>query len=492
MNIGVVMTDIKRPVPKEFFADWKKREALAEAIIPLIGRLYRKSNVSLYMYGKRMINQSVTDLMKAHRFVRKVENNEISLFDTFPFVEAISQLSLGPAHIDVGKMVFRYLKSGNNEDVFEYVKKELADLIGSKQKPIKKPQDIVLYGFGRIGRLVARLLIDKTGGGDVLVLKAIVLRDSKHAEDIVKRAHLLRHDSVHNDFNGTIRVLKDENIMVINGNPVQMIYANSPSEIDYTKYGIKDALIVDNTGVWKDKKGLSAHLRPGASKVLLTAPAKDGIKNIVYGVNHNEIKKTDKIICAASCTTNAIVPVLKVINEEYGIHNGHVETIHAYTNDQNLIDNFHKGDRRGRSAALNMVLTSTGAAKAVAKVLPELEGKLTGNAIRVPTPNVSMAILKIQLEKETTCDHVKEFLRQKALHSRLQQQIGYTVSTEVVSSDFVGTREACIIDSTATIVDGKSLILYCWYDNEFGYSCQVVRCLEKFAGVEWKYFPVNK
>ena len=339
---------------------------------------------------------------------------------------------------------------------------------------------------------ICYFLIDKTGGGDVLVLRAIVLRNSKHANDIVKRAHLLRHDSVHSDFNGTIRVLPEENKMIINGNEVQIIYANSPADIDYTKYGIKNALIVDNTGVWKDRKGLGAHLRPGASKVLLTAPAKDGIPNIVYGINHNDIKETDKIICAASCTTNAIVPVLKCLYDEYGIENGHVETIHAYTNDQNLIDNFHPGDRRGRSAALNMVLTSTGAAKAVARVLPELKGKLTGNAIRVPTPNVSMAILKLQLGKETTVESVKEFLRQKSLHSKLQQQIGYTVSTEVVSSDFVGTREACIIDSTATIVEGKSLILYCWYDNEFGYSCQVMRCLEKFAGVEWPAYPLAK
>ncbi len=486
------MTKEKRPVPAEFFSDWKEREELAEAMIPLIGRLYRKSNVSLYMYGKRLLNQRVTDIMKAHRFIRQVESTELSLFDTFPFVQAISQLTLGPAHIDVGKIVFKYMQTGNNEDVFEYVKRELAGLIGSKKKPIPKPQDVVLYGFGRIGRLVARLLIDKTGGGDVLVLKAIVLRNSKHASDIVKRADLLRHDSVHSDFNGTIRVLPDENKMIINGNEVQMIYANSPADIDYTKYGIKDALIVDNTGVWKDKKGLSAHLRPGASKVLLTAPAKDGIPNIVYGINHNDIKKSDKIICAASCTTNAIVPVLKCIYDEYGIDNGHVETIHAYTNDQNLIDNFHPGERRGRSAALNMVLTSTGAAKAVARVLPELKGKLTGNAIRVPTPNVSMAILKLQLNKETTAEKVKEFLRQKALHSKLQQQIGYTVSTEVVSSDFVGSRQACIIDSTATIVEGKSLILYCWYDNEFGYSCQVMRCLEKFAGVDWPAYPLAK
>ena len=486
------MSEENRPVPEEFFKDWKEREALAEKMIPLIGRLYRKNNVSLYMYGKRLINQKVTDIMKAHRYVRQVEGNELSLFETFPFVKAISELTLGPAHVDVGKMVYQYLQDGNNEDVFEYVKRELADLIGSETKPIPEPQDVVLYGFGRIGRLVARLLVDKTGGGDVLVLKAIVLRDSKHVNDIEKRASLLRKDSVHKSFDGTIRVLASQNKLIINGNEVKIIYANSPSEIDYTEYGINNAIVVDNTGVWKDKAGLSEHLRPGVSKVLLTAPAKDDIPNIVYGVNQDDIKPDHQIICAASCTTNAIVPVLKCLNDEFGIENGHVETVHAYTNDQNLIDNFHKGDRRGRSAALNMVLTSTGAAKAVAKVLPELEGKLTGNAIRVPTPDVSMAILKIRLEKETNLQELKEFLRYKALHSRLQQQIGYTNSTEVVSSDFIGTREACIIDSTATICNGKNIVVYCWYDNEFGYSCQVVRCLEKFAGVDWPSYPKRR
>ncbi len=486
------MSEENRPLPEDFFSDWKEREALAERMIPLIGRLYRKQNVSLYMYGKRMINQRVTDLMKAHRFVRQVEGNELSLFETFPFVEAISELELGPAHIDVGKIVYRYLRDGSSENIRRYVRGQLKDLIGSNKKPLPQPQDVVLYGFGRIGRLVARLLIDKTGGGDVLVLRAIVLRDSKHAHDIEKRAALLRKDSVHGKFNGTIRVLHGQNKMIINGNEVQLIYANSPADIDYTKYGITNALIVDNTGVWKDRKGLGAHLRPGAAKVLLTAPAKDDIPNIVYGINHQDIKQDEKIICAASCTTNAIVPVLKCINDEFGINNGHVETIHAYTNDQNLIDNFHKGDRRGRSAALNMVLTSTGAAKAVTKVLPELAGKLTGNAIRVPTPNVSMAILNLQLEKDTTVQELNEFIRHKSLHSRLQQQIGYTVSTEVVSSDFVGTRQACIVDSKATIVKGNSVLLYCWYDNEFGYSCQVMRCLEKFAGVDWPSFPYSK
>jgi glyceraldehyde 3-phosphate dehydrogenase len=485
------MTEQKRPLPDDFFKDWKQREALAEGMIPVIGKLYRERNVSTYMYGNNMVNKSVTDLMKAHRFVRQVEMNELSEFDTAPMLEAVARLQLGPAHLDLGKMVVKHQKGGNGRSLDEFVRDELAEIVGSDIKPLPEPQDVVLYGFGRIGRLVARILIDKAGGGDVLRLRAIVIRKSKLDNDLEKRAALLRRDSVHGSFKGTIRVISESNTLVVNGNPIKVIYANSPEEIDYTEYGINNALIVDNTGVWKDNAGLGGHLRPGASKVLLTAPAGDDIPNIVYGINHHEITPERNIISAASCTTNAIVPVLKCLLDEYGINNGHVETVHAYTNDQNLIDNHHKGDRRGRSAALNMVLTSTGAAKAVAKAIPELKGKLTGNAIRVPTPNVSMAILNLQLGRETSVDELNEFLRQKALHSSLQQQIGYTVSTEAVSTDFVGSRQACVLDSQATIVDGNSCVLYCWYDNEFGYSCQVVRCLEKFAGVVWPSYPLE-
>ena len=170
---------------------------------------------------------------------------------------------------------------------------------------------------------------------------------------------------------------------------------------------------------------------------------------------------------------------------------GHVETVHAYTNDQNLIDNYHKADRRGRSAALNMVLTSTGAAKAVAKALPELEGKLTGNAIRVPTPDVSMAILNLTLEETVSTEDLNEFLREAALRSPLLKQINFTASPEVVSSDFVGTRTACIVDGKATITNGNSCTLYLWYDNEFGYTCQVHRVLEKFVGVSYARYPVQ-
>ena len=485
------MTEQTRPLPDDFFKDWKQREALAESMIPVIGKLYRERNVSTYMYGNNMVNKSVIDLMKSHRFVRQVEMNELSEFDTAPMLDAIAKLQLGPAHLDLGKMVVKFQKGGNGRSIQDFVHDELAEIVGSDIKPLPEPQDVVLYGFGRIGRLVARILIDKAGGGDVLRLRAIVIRKSKLDNDLEKRAALLRRDSVHGSFKGTIRVLNESNTLVVNGNPIKVIYANNPEEIDYTEYGINNALIVDNTGVWKDNAGLGGHLRPGASRVLLTAPAGDDIPNIVYGINHHEITPERKIISAASCTTNAIVPVLKCLLDEYGINNGHVETVHAYTNDQNLIDNYHKGDRRGRSAALNMVLTSTGAAKAVAKAIPELKGKLTGNAIRVPTPNVSMAILNLQLGRETSVEDLNEFLRQKALHSSLQQQIGYTVSTEAVSTDFVGSRQACVLDSQATIVDGNSCVLYCWYDNEFGYSYQVVRCLEKFAGVVWPSYPLE-
>ncbi|MFL3646123.1 MAG: glyceraldehyde-3-phosphate dehydrogenase [Cellvibrionales bacterium] len=481
--------DERRPLPDDFFKDWKQREALAEGMIPLIGKLYRESNVSTYMYGNSMVNKSVTDLMKAHRYVRHIEHNELSEFESYPMLEAIANLQLGPAHLDVGKLAVRYQKVAGDQSLDSFLGAELADIIGSQIKPLPQPQDIVLYGFGRIGRLVARLLVDKAGGGDVLRLRAIVIRPSKQNNDLEKRAALLRRDSVHGSFKGTIRVLEDSNTLVVNGNPIKIIYANSPGEIDYREYGIDNAIIVDNTGVWRDRKGLAGHLRPGASKVILTAPAGDDIPNIVYGVNDEQITPQRDIVSAASCTTNAIVPILKSLLDEYGIDRGHVETVHAYTNDQNLIDNYHKGDRRGRSAALNMVLTSTGAAKAVAKVIPELKGKLTGNAIRVPTPNVSMALLNLQLGRETNVEELNEYMRRTALYSDMQQQIGFTLSSEAVSTDFVGSREACVFDSQATIVDGKSCVLYCWYDNEFGYSCQVVRCLEAMAGVTWKTFP---
>jgi len=487
-----MVTERKRARPQDYFQDWKEREALAEAMIPLVGKLSRDNAVKTYIYGKSLVNSSVLDIMQDHRYVRQVEENELSEKETYPVIKALASLDLGTAHIDVGRIAVGYEQTGREQglSVKKYVKQQVADLIGSNAKPIDKPRDVVLYGFGRIGRLMARLLVEKADGGDALRLRAVVVRKGKAHNDLEKRATLLQRDSVHGPFNGTIRVDEEHNSIVANGNEIRVIYADAPNEVDYTEYGIDDAIVIDNTGMWRDSEGLARHLEcKGVSKVILTAPGKGDMKNIVHGVNHDQITDDDQIISAASCTTNAIVPPLKALDDDFGIVHGHVETVHAYTNDQNLIDNYHKSNRRGRSAALNMVLTETGAATAVGKVLPQLEGKLTGNSIRVPIPNVSMAILNLTLGRETSRDEINEYMRKMALHSPLRKQIDYSNSPEVVSTDFVGSRHACIFDSEATIVNGAHATLYMWYDNEFGYSCQVHRILEQMADVHYAVYP---
>ncbi|MEL0642230.1 glyceraldehyde-3-phosphate dehydrogenase [Pseudoalteromonas aliena] len=472
----------------EYTNSWQERQDYAESMQPIIGKLYRNRGIEIAVYGRPLVNASTIDIIKSHKTVAQFEGTKLRLRESFPFLEAISKMELNSARIDIGKLAYSYLftEAAKGRSVEEFVKDELAEIANL---PAKEPRDVVLYGFGRIGRLLARLLIEKSGPYSDLRLRAIVVRGGKDG-DLEKRASLLRRDSIHGPFNGSITIDKERNAIKANGSYIQVIYANSPSEIDYTQYGIDNALIVDNTGIWKDEAGLGQHLEcKGAAKVLLTAPAKGNIKNIVYGVNNKDILPRDKIVCAASCTTNAITPTLKALNDKFGINNGHVETVHSYTNDQNLIDNYHKAERRGRAAALNMVITETGAAKAVSKALPELEGKLTGNAIRVPTPNVSLAILNLNLATSTSVEELNAFLRDTALHSDLRDQIDYTASTEIVSTDLVGSRYAGVVDSQATIVEDNRIVLYVWYDNEFGYSCQVVRCMRDMAEVLFPSLP---
>ena len=466
---------------------WSDREALAEALVPLVGRLHRENKVVTTVFGRSLVHKSVTEIIKAHRFTRRILGEELPLKDTLDIVETLTKLKLGTCNIDVAKLAQGYKESGSN-DLEAYLREQLASVVDHQGENEPESQDVVLYGFGRIGRLLARILINRNDGTG-LNLRAVVVR-KKPGNDLVKRASLLRRDSVHGSFDGTITVDEEKNVITANGVDVQFIYAGSPAEVDYTEYGIDNALVVDNTGAWRDEEGLSQHLQSkGVAKVLLTAPGKGDLKNIVCGVNDKDILPEDKILSAASCTTNAITPVVKVLNDQYGIKQGHVETVHSYTNDQNLIDNFHKGSRRGRSAPLNMVITETGAATAAAKALPVLKGKLTGNAIRVPTPNVSMAILNLNLEKATTREEINEYLRQMAMHSDLQKQIDFVSSQEVVSTDFVGSRHAGVVDAEATICNDNRVVLYVWYDNEFGYSCQVVRVMEDMAGVNPPAFP---
>jgi glyceraldehyde 3-phosphate dehydrogenase len=423
------------------FGEWTEREAVAEAMIPIIGSLNRKNDVIASVYGRPIINRSVVTILKAHRFVRQVEQEELSVNATAPILKLLDSYNLGPARIDIGKLAVKYARKGAGRSLDEFLRAELADVIDKYDEKaaalrVSHAQDVVLFGFGRIGRLLARIMLEKAGGGFNLRLRAIVVRKGKAANDLEKRASLLRRDSVHGPFQGTIIVDEAHNAIIANGNYIQVIYADAPDNIDYRAFGIRNAIVIDNTGVWRDRDGLERHLKSkGASRVLLTAPGKGDIKNIVFGINNHEIRDSDLILSAASCTTNAITPVLKAINDRFGIRDGHLETVHAFTNDQNLIDNYHKGSRRGRSALLNMVITETGAAKAVARALPALAGKLTGNAIRVPIPNVSLAILNLTLGKAVSVGEINDYMRDISLHSDLQKQIDFTSSSEVVSSD---------------------------------------------------------
>ena len=481
----------KRILPEDSFGDWKWREGLAELMVPIIGSLYR-NGTNILIYGKSLVNESPVEIMKAHRFARQSDNNELSELETYPILKYIETLDLADCEIDVGEIAVKcpFFEDIKNDDskIGEFIDAELESVINKQSNRPSEPANIVLYGFGRIGRLVARVMTQTTGPGNYFKLRAIVIRKATD-DDIFKRASLLTKDSVHGPFDGTVRVDEENSSLVINGNPVKVIYASGPDKVKYSDYGINDPVVIDNTGIWRDEEALSVHIKSGASKVILTAPAKGDIKNIVYGVNDSILEENDQLISAASCTTNAIVPVLKTINDEFKINGGHIETVHAYTNDQNLIDNFHKKDRRGRGAPLNMVITSTGAVNAVAKALPELKGKLTGNAIRVPTPNVSLAILSLELDKKVSVEIVNDYLRSMAFHSEYREIIGFVNSSEVVSTDFYSSPFATVIDSQATITNDKRVTLYCWYDNEYGYTKQVINLAKKVAKINLPRLP---
>jgi glyceraldehyde 3-phosphate dehydrogenase len=476
---------------QKHYEEWRDFEAMAEQAVHFVGRLYRERGVITTLYNRPLVGRTPMQILQEHRYVAEVEQNRFNIGDSFPILSAMAEMELSPARIDLAKISSGF-EATDKSNLQSYLNDELAESLNGDPRMLDKPQDVVLYGFGRIGRLVARLLMERAGNGEGLRLKAIVVRQGK-GDDLAKRASLLMRDSVHGAFNGTIEVDRETNSIIANGHVIQVIYASSPDTIDYGKYGIENALICDNTGVWRDSEGLGLHLKAqGSSKVLLTAPGKGDIPNVVFGVNDNAIEADRNIVSAASCTTNAITPILKTMDDAYGIESGHIETVHAYTNDQNLIDNFHPKHRRGRGAPLNMIITETGAGKAVAKALPALKGKLTANAIRVPTPNVSMAIMKLNLNTEVDADTINAHLKWAAIESPLHRQIGHTASNEVASTDLVGSRHAGVVDSKATIAQGKTCVLYVWYDNEFGYTVQVLRCMQKMAGINMPLLPKAK
>jgi glyceraldehyde 3-phosphate dehydrogenase len=465
--------------------DWIKEEKAALGIIGIVGQLWFEKSIELIFFRNKLVDRSASEIMNLHLYSKDIVKKPINIKDSLMLAAEIQNADVCPSRVDIGKLAYEWYQEKNNfKTAGDFINNKLKDLIGKKHTIT--PKDVVLYGFGRIGRLAARELIAQAGKGEQLRLKAIVTRGNSN-EEIVKRADLLRTDSVHGSFPGTIVEDFEKKALIINGHRVYMIDARNPEDVDYTAYGINDALLIDNTGVFRDDKELSRHLKAkGIAKVLLTAPAKGDVPNVVYGVNHRvaDIKNTT-IFSAASCTTNAIMPVLQVIHNSLGIVRGHIETVHSYTNDQNLLDNYHPKYRRGRSAALNMVITETGAESALKKVLPQLSGKFTANSVRVPTPNVSLAILSMTIEKEVTREQINDILKDAALNGALVEQIHYINSNEFVSTDAIGNPCPSVYDSQATIVgpDKKNIVLYVWYDNEYGYTRQVIRYAKYIAEV---------
>ncbi|QQR97813.1 MAG: glyceraldehyde-3-phosphate dehydrogenase [Sphingobacteriales bacterium] len=467
-------------------SNWKQNEMQAIELINIAGKLWLEKNIELTIFRRNIADARFTEILNNKEFTNKYLNTNITIEDFLNISKVIEQLDLAPTRIDLSTLGGQWLaeKASFNNSYEDFVASKLANYIG-KDKRVIEPKDVVLFGFGRIGRLVARELIQQHGKGEQLRLRAIVTRGNSD-DEIKKRSSLLRKDSVHGKFRGVITEDYQNKTLIANGNVIHMIAADNPAEIDYTKYGIQNALLIDNSGIWRDEEKLSNHLKAnGIDKVLLTAPGKGSLPNIVYGVNHLSYKQDDfKIFTAASCTTNAISPIIKVIKDKYGIESGHVETVHSYTNDQNLLDNYHKKYRRGRSAPMNMVITETGAASAITKVIPEMAGKFTGNAVRVPTPDVSLAILNLNLASEAnSIEEVNNILKEAGTHGELVEQIDFSTSQELVSTDCIGNSHASIVDSNATLLapSNKSIVLYVWYDNEYGYTRQVVR-LAKYIG----------
>ena len=463
--------------------NWAEQEMIANEFVSVLSKLFYNKSIELVLYRNQLIDRSASRILYWHSYAENIINKPLDILTSLEIAKAILRSNIGPSKLDIGLLNREWTEENKNFiDVEDFVKHKLKSFVNQK-KDYGKATDVVLFGFGRIGRILARELVIQ-GNGKLFRIRAIVTRGNEDTE-ILKRASLFRHDSVHGPFRGVAIENLDDKYIYINGHKVQMLAAKNPQDIDYTQYGIKDAILIDNTGVWRDREGLSQHLQAqGIAKVVLTDPGKGDIPNIVVGVNEHTVDwKKETIFSAASCTTNAAVPVLQVLEKGIGVVKGHLETIHSYTNDQNLLDNYHKKSRRGRSAPMNLVITETGAAKAVSKAIPSLAGKLTGSAIRVPTPNVSLVVMTLDVKRETSVEEINDLMRKASLSGNMVAQIRYSTGNDAVSSDFVGEPATAVYDSLATQVssDKKSIVVYVWYDNEFGYTLQVIRVVKFMA-----------
>ena len=318
--------------------------------------------------------------------------------------------------------------------------------------------NIAINGFGRIGRTVLKIALQNK-------INVVAINDLMGVENI---AYLLKYDSVYGRYEGKIKTKK--NSIIVNGKKIKIVNEKDPSNLPWDK--LKVDIVVESTGFFTDREGASKHLQAGAKKVIITAPAEEPDITIVPGVNHNKLKKNHKIISVASCTTNCLVPVVKVLNDKFGIKRALMTTVHAYTNDQAIQDSPHKKIRRGRAAAINMIPTTTGAAKSVIEILPELLGKINGLAIRVPIACGSLVDLVVELKKKFTVNKINNTFK-KAAKNELKGILEYS-ECNLVSSDIIGNPNSAVIDGLSTQVSGNLVKVLAWYDNEYGYSCRVI------------------
>ncbi|MDB9998091.1 type I glyceraldehyde-3-phosphate dehydrogenase [bacterium] len=325
---------------------------------------------------------------------------------------------------------------------------------------------IAINGFGRIGRLTFRNLIESTK------VEIVAINDLT-ATDML--AHLLKYDSAHGRFNGTVS--HTENSLIVNGKEITVYAQRDPETLPWSELGVE--VVIESTGFFRDHAGMSKHIKAGAKKVALSAPASGDIKTIVLGVNDQELTDADTMVSNASCTTNCLSPMAKVLDEKFGIVSGFMCTIHAYTSDQNLQDAPHSDKRRARAAAVNMIPTTTGAAKAVALVLPQLKGKLDGYAMRVPTITGSATDLTVQLSRDVTAEEINTAMKEAA-EGPLKGILMYT-EDPIVSSDIVGDKHSCIFDAGVTSAKGNLVKVLGWYDNEAGYSARLADLVERIA-----------
>ena len=327
--------------------------------------------------------------------------------------------------------------------------------------------NIGINGFGRIGRLVFRRVLQQ-GGFNVVGINDIT--------DAKTLAYLLKYDSVHGIFDGEVKA--EENAIVVNGKKYRVTAEKDPSKLPWKELGAD--IIIEGTGIFTSREKLQPHITAGAKKVLLTAPAKDEIDaTVVLGVNDSVLTGKEQFVSNASCTTNCLAPMVKVLNDSFGLEQGFMTTIHSYTNDQRLLDLPHKDLRRARAAAMSIIPTTTGAARTVGKVIPELKGKLDGFSLRVPTPDASITDFVAQLKRPATREQVNDAMK-KAAAGPMKGILQYT-EEELVSTDIIGNEHSCIFDSKLTMALGNTVKIFGWYDNEWGFSCRVVDLLKKIA-----------